>query len=187
MTRKEFVFAVTFVGAICLADVVAIAISVSNIEPDTSTATPFHIERLTGVDLGRSLFQRFDCKECHGVEGVGGVPNPNSVAGEPPNLREMADRLFLFEPEDAEFAINMLTEGTDPAAHAQDPPFRAFNRFIPQLDAVRGVITNGNVVEPVDPDGPEPFSMPAWGDRTTAIERDALIAYLISLFPWDEM
>ncbi len=43
------------------------------------------------VEAGRNTFVRFGCVGCHGIEGKGGVPNPNSQSGEVPSLIHVAD------------------------------------------------------------------------------------------------
>ena len=55
-----------------------------------------------------------------------------------------------------------------------------------QLTSVRETIINGNPGGLEDPDGADPVDMPAWGDELTDEEIDAVIAYAISLFDWEE-
>lgn len=143
-------------------------------------------ESLTGVALGARLFQDLRCADCHGPAGVGGVPNPNYIRGSAPALNVMADRLMLFDEEDAQWVIDRISAGEDPATldAGERPPFRTYPRFRAQLESVRNVIRGGSVAGKLDPNGPAPRDMPAWGDRTTAAERDAIIAYLISLYDW---
>ena len=137
------------------------------------------------VARGRSVFERYGCAACHGVDGAGGVPNPNYVLGTVPALDEMADRLMLFEKEEADAVVEMLSRAVAPASRSANPPFEAYPRFLAQFGAVRGVIKNGAKAAKKDPAGPEPpLQMMAWS--LTESEIDAVIAYLISVYDWEQ-
>ena len=44
------------------------------------------------VDLGKAVFRKHGCAGCHGRDGGGGVPNPNSkTAQQVPSLKYIAD------------------------------------------------------------------------------------------------
>jgi mono/diheme cytochrome c family protein len=53
---------------------------------------------------GARLFQE-NCESCHGVDAMGGVPNPGSEEGEVPALRPIDPKLASEHPET--FAINL--------------------------------------------------------------------------------
>ncbi len=140
----------------------------------------------TAVERGQWVFERRACRTCHGEAGVGGVVNENYVLGTVPALNEMADRLMLFGPEDADIAIAMLDTGVDPASRADDPPFAGYDRFVAQYEVVLGVINNGATSGKADQAGPEPpLQMPAWGAILSEEEKRSVIAYLISLYDWE--
>jgi mono/diheme cytochrome c family protein len=128
------------------------------------------------------------CAACHGAEGSGGINNLNYVLDTVPPLNEMADRLMLFDPEDAVAAVELLERGTDLASLEQAPPFPDYARFAAQYGAVVGVIKNGAPAAKKDPNGiTPPLQMPAWAARLSDNDIRALIAYLIELYDWEEV
>jgi mono/diheme cytochrome c family protein len=139
------------------------------------------------AERGKQLFDSMGCAACHGAEGRGGIDNLNYVLGTVPQLNEMADRLMLFDPEDAAAAIELLEQGTDLASLERDPPFPGYARFVAQYGAVEGVIKNGAPAAKKDAAGPTPpLQMLAWGDRLSDADIRALVAYLIELYDWEE-
>ncbi|MBT8470025.1 MAG: cytochrome c [Deltaproteobacteria bacterium] len=159
--------------------------------PSASSASPAPVdtqERETSFpERGKQLFDSMGCAACHGPEGSGGVSNLNYVLGTVPPLNEMADRLMLFDPEDAAAAVELLERGADLASLEEDPPFPNYARFVAQYGAVVGVIKNGAPAAKKDPAGPmPPLQMLAWGDRLSDEDIRALLAYLIELYDWEE-
>lgn len=153
--------------------------------PAARTAPPAVETKRTVAERGQAVFTQYGCGGCHGAEGKGGVENPNYVLGTVPALNEMADRLMLFEREDAEAFAKMIEDGTSPHALRDKPPFAGYPRFLAQYDAVIGVIKNGAKAAKKDPNGPEPpFQMLAWS--LTDEEIDTVLVYLVSLYPWEE-
>lgn len=117
----------------------------------------------------------------------GGVNNLNYVLGTVPPLNEMADRLMLFDPEDAGVATELLEQGTELASLEQSPPFPDYARFVAQYGAVVGVIEHGATAAKQDLNGiTPPLQMPSWRDRLSDEDIRALIAYLIELYDWEE-
>ncbi len=55
-----------------------------------------------------------------------------------------------------------------------------------QYNAIRQVILNGNPSGKADPEGPAPFNMPSWRKSLTEDEVDSLIAYLVSIYEFEE-
>lgn len=148
-------------------------------EPDPTFATK--------VERGAYLFQSSGCEACHGPEGRGGVVNENYLGGTVPALDMVAERMMLFDPEDAEIAVALLEEGRDLTSLTDHPPFRGYRGFLAQYAAIRGVIENGSEAGKLDPAGPTPpLQMPPWRDTLDSDAIDAIVAYLISEFPWDE-
>lgn len=154
-------------------------------QPDEPSDEPMEFD--TEVQLGHWAFQNRGCAVCHGPDGQGGVENTNYVLGTVPALDAMAERLMLFGPEDAQVAIDMIEQGVDPQSRIDDPPFDGYPRFLAQYDVVLGVINNGATAARADPEGPEPqLQMPAWGEILNDREKRAIIAYLITLYDWDD-
>lgn len=142
----------------------------------------------TEVERGAWLFESKGCVGCHGEAGAGGIVNENYVADVVPALDEMADRMMLYEPRDAEMVIRMIEEGKDPTSLTDDPPYPEYVRFVAQWGAVRTVIEEGAVAHKKDPNGPmPPLQMIAWKDMLTDEEISAILAYLISLYDWGEL
>jgi len=139
----------------------------------------------TAVEHGQARFEELRCARCHGVEGRGNIPNPNYIDGSSPELQGLADRLFLWEQEDANWVIEQLSEHTD-FSTITDAPFRSFGRFAAQIDSTRNVIRNGNPAGLADPEGEQPWAMPAWRVALSDEDVDDVLAYLISTFNWEE-
>ncbi len=136
------------------------------------------------VSRGRWMFRRNGCFTCHGKEGCGGVSNPNYVKKTIPALNVLADRMFLFFPEDRQAIVKSLEQGIHLQDLANDPPVPRFGAVLAQYDAIRAVIENGNPAGKLDPQGPTPpLQMRPWGQRLSEQDIDALIAYLITLEP----
>ena len=138
-------------------------------------------------ERGKQLFDSMGCAACHGPEGSGGINNLNYVLDTVPPLNEMADRLMLFDPEDAVAAVDLLARGADVASLEQAPPFPDYARFAAQYGAVVGVIKNGAPAAKKDPSGiTPPLQMPPWADRLSDEDIRAVLAYLIELYDWEE-
>lgn len=137
----------------------------------------------TEVERGEHLFVHMGCAGCHGERAAGGVPNENDVLGTVPRLDEMAERLMLFEAQDAELVVRAIEQGDDPSTLRGDP-FPGYARFVAQFDAVDGIIEDGAVAAKADPDGPAPpLQMPSWKERLTERDIRAIVACLITLYP----
>jgi mono/diheme cytochrome c family protein len=55
------------------------------------------------VALGSYLYLEKGCVTCHGIEGQGGIANPNSVNSPVPAHNTTAQKLFLASPDDGAF------------------------------------------------------------------------------------
>ena len=74
-------------GAVSPDEVKAARAAVSGNAP-----SPAELARLTPVERGRAVFQKYGCFQCHGPEGKGGVSNPNAKTAElVPSLIYVAD------------------------------------------------------------------------------------------------
>ncbi|OGQ79858.1 MAG: hypothetical protein A2289_21460 [Deltaproteobacteria bacterium RIFOXYA12_FULL_58_15] len=139
------------------------------------------------VDRGEFLFSTMGCESCHGARGSGGVRNFNYLKDTVPQNNLLAERMQLFEPEDAETVIDLLEKQADLAALESTPPFKTYSRFLAQLKAVQDLIKNGNPAGKKDAAGPvPPLSMPSWRHQLTDRDIDSLVAFLVAEFPWDE-
>jgi mono/diheme cytochrome c family protein len=157
---------------------------------ETTAGCPHHAAQPAPhsfAERGAYLFQTMGCTKCHGDGGRGGIQNANYVKDTVPALNVLADRMLLFEKGDADLAVGMLEKHVDPTTQAASPPFPRYEGFLAQYNAVRTLIRDGNPAAKKNADGPAPpMSMPAWGDQLSSEDIDAVIAYLIRQFPWDE-
>jgi len=139
------------------------------------------------VEQGRALFSKTGCTACHNNDGRGGILNPNYIKFVVPGLDSLAERMYLFDPEDVTTIVDLLEEDADLGALEEDPPFRRYNRFLAQYHSVRGVIQNGKPAGYRDSTlAAPPLHMPAWHAVLEDRDIDAIIAYLLTKYPWDE-
>lgn len=139
----------------------------------------------TKVERGAYLFEHVGCIACHGVHGAGGVVNANYIRGTNPALDLQAGRMMLDEKAKGDAVVAMIEHGEDPHAATAHPPFDRYDVFLAQWDATRAVIQNGNPAAKLDPNGPQPVSMPSWRGTVNDADMDCLLAYLITQEPWD--
>lgn len=162
------------------------------VEPDPITCPlcvpePEPPEDTDVVALGDYLYHRMACTACHGPEGRGGVSNYNYINGEIPSHMTMAAKIFLRSPEDAKTLLDWLGRGRITAAGDDTPEIAGFPIVRARLEAAIHLIQAGKNAAKADLEGPEPpLQMPSWQNKITAREADALMGYLVSLFPWDD-
>ncbi|MHB8875646.1 MAG: c-type cytochrome [Myxococcaceae bacterium] len=141
----------------------------------------------TLVERGAFLFADKGCANCHGKGGSGGVSNFNYLAGTVPQNNLLAEKMRLFEPEDAKAAIDLLERRADLDGLQGAPPFQSYPQFLAQYHAVHDLILNGNRSGKKDPQGPPPpLNMPSWRHQVSEEDVNALIAYLLSQYPWED-
>lgn len=134
------------------------------------------------LELGAWLYRRRGCVTCHGEAGAGGVPNPNSMNPEVPALAGLDRRSFLFTAEDAAAFVSLLRSRPDLDAVAAAPEIPLFPVVRRQYLATRALVAGGRRSVRLDAAGPRPaLDMPAWGDRLTDREIDAILSYLLTL------
>lgn len=190
--RPSRFLAILFTAAFAFVVVVRFVTGDGEDVPVSSASSPGVVVASAQVEVpfserGKQLFDSMGCAACHGPEGSGGINNLNYVLDTVPPLNEMADRLMLFDPEDAVEAVELLEQGTDLDSLEQAPPFPDYSRFVAQYGAVVGVIKNGAPAAKKDPNGiAPPLQMPAWADRLSDDDMRALIAYLIELYDWED-
>lgn len=149
--------------------------------------------KLTRVEQGKLLYQRYGCVSCHGPEGKGGIPNRNYVSKDVPNLSFIAESMELFIQEDAQTLVGLFEKGVDLSTLTKrTSPIPNFDFVYNQYSALKKMILQGGYSTRRDVDGPRPpMNMPAWEHRMHADRKpinekevDAIIAYLLSLQEW---
>ncbi len=140
------------------------------------------------VEFGEHLYASRGCVTCHGNGGRGGIRNPNYINETVPELNILAERMKIYWEEDADIMVDLMGKGVSLESLESKPPIENFSRFLAQYNSVRDKILQGSPrVQKLDREGPEPpLVMPSWKHRLSDNEIDAVIAYLISRFPWEE-
>lgn len=137
-------------------------------------------EEASLVERGAWLYRQKGCVTCHGEGGHGGVANWNYVNETVPELDTLAEKMFLFFPEDADEVIQHLETGQPLEELEATTSIRRFGAALAQYESVRNVIRNGNPPGKADPDGPEPpLEMAAWQYLMDDRDVDAIIAYML--------
>ena len=142
----------------------------------------------TVTERGKFLYDIKNCVTCHGQYGKGGIINPNYVNQFVPALNTIAERMKLYWKEDADIIIQLLEEDSNLETLTADPPIEGYNRFLAQFNSYREKIVNGAPqLQKLEREGPEPpLVMPSWEHQLTNDELNAVLAYLISEFPWED-
>ena len=160
------------------------------VEPEDVTVCKHEYEKPSEDDMvawGRYLYYSNGCITCHGDQGIGGVENTNYVKEEIPAHNTLADKLWLKEKEHADIFVEMLKARVNFEDLEEQPDIRLFNLVLQQYYAARDLIKNGKHCAKADIDGPEPpRQMVSWGAILTDRDIDSIIAYLITLYEWDE-
>lgn len=139
------------------------------------------------VDRGRWLFRQKGCFLCHGPEGGRGIRLKNYVKGTVPTLETLAERLMLSDPEDVRALVEQMEQGRNLESLTASPPVPRFNVFLAKYGDTRDVIRKGSVPGKKDPHGPRPpLAMPAWSQRLSDTDINALLTYLLTLQPWED-
>ncbi|MBI4616327.1 MAG: c-type cytochrome [Planctomycetes bacterium] len=137
------------------------------------------------VARGKTLYTR-NCQACHGEEGRGGVPNPNYLKATVPALDLVAERMFVGSSDDAQGILVLLAEGRG-LPDAKEPPYPLYSATVAKYQSIRQVILDGNEAGRKDPAGREPpLHMPVWRGRLSEEDVDSLVAYFLTLYPWEE-
>jgi len=139
------------------------------------------------VEWGRYLYKKLGCETCHGIEGRGGVKNFNYIKKNVPNHSTLAGRLFLEEKEDADEFIKLITTHADLKKSAASTNIPRFPLVLAQYKAAEGIIKNGKPSGKLDYNKPQPpLNMPSWKEKLTNSDIDSIIAYLLTLYPWND-
>lgn len=139
------------------------------------------------VGWGEYLYVKEGCTTCHGVAGKGGVENFNYVKRTIPTHEDLAEKLFLEEQKDADAFVEMLKQRTPLDTLEVQPDIPRFSLVLAQYQASKDIIQKGKDCARLDADGPvPPLQMPAWQDKLSDYDVDAILAYLITLYPWEQ-
>lgn len=140
------------------------------------------------ISLGENLFNSNSCATCHGINGKGGVFNPNYINDFVPTLNDLAEKMKIYWKEDADIIIKLLEENVELEKLLDNPPISRYNRFFAQYESIFSKIINGtHKLQKKDTIGPEPpLYMPAWEYQLTKKDIDAIMAFLISQYAWEE-
>jgi mono/diheme cytochrome c family protein len=139
------------------------------------------------VDRGAWLFETNGCFSCHGESGRGGIRNPNYVKDSVPDLETLAERMYLFYPEDVEAVVAALERRIPLDQLLDEPPVPRYRAVLAKYEAIRNLIRQGNPAGKKHEEGrAPPLNMPTWGQRLSDSDIDALIAYLLTLEPSDQ-
>lgn len=134
---------------------------------------------------GRVLFHQRGCASCHGAEGRGEVPNYNYLTTTVRALNVVAKRMLVPDAAGAKVVVEALSNGTL-AALAASPPYPQFNVTLAQYDALTKLVRDGNPAGRKDPKlGPPTFDMPSWKNELSDRQIDEILAYLVTLQPWE--
>lgn len=132
--------------------------------------------------VGAWHFRQKGCVTCHGEEGRGGIPNPNSMNAVVPELATLARRSFLFTPADVAAFRELLASGSPLERVQAAAAVPLFTSVKTQHLALRQLVREGRRSAKLEPSGPRPpLDMPAWESRLTDEEIDTILAYLLSL------
>ncbi len=135
---------------------------------------------------GEPLYRKY-CVACHGTDAKGGVKNINYIKRTVPELNILAERMFLDEPENANKVSELLKNGVDITKMSPKLDVPKRGRVLAQYRAIRNVIKRGSPAGKADPEGPEPLlHMPSWAKGLSDKDIDSIIAYLLTLYPWEQ-
>ncbi|HEY5039826.1 MAG TPA: c-type cytochrome, partial [bacterium] len=130
---------------------------------------------------GHFLFQTRGCVTCHGVEGVGGVPNFNYARGTVPALNTLAAKMSLGSKDEVEAFTKVLEQTEEPSKDKPAPGLSNWLLSLAQYQSVVKTIESGSPPLKADPNGPEPpLFMPSWRENLDHGQINSIIAFLIS-------
>lgn len=152
------------------------------ISPEIGTAeTPGN----TAQERGEIIFSQQACFICHGIEGRGGIENPNYINEITPAVNTLAEKMNLFYPEDVEAVLKVLNGGKSLTEVEELDVPQAFV-VIAKYEIVLDTMLEGRESGKKDPEGVQPINMLPRKDLLTKDEIHDVIAYLLSIYPWEE-
>jgi hypothetical protein len=130
---------------------------------------------------GEKTFKLY-CTACHGVNGRGGIKNPNYVDTYIPKLNTLSELMFLQKKAKRDEVILLLAEFDDLLEAGSQPDIPDFFKVVAKYMSVKNIIINGRTAERTNPKGPAPLSMPTWKKSLSEKDCSSVIAYLISIY-----
>ncbi len=95
-------------------------------------------------------------------------------------------KLFVEEKEDADAFIELLLKRVDFDRLEEFPDIPRFKLVLTQYKSAKDLIAKGKHCAKKDKTGPEPpLQMPSWREVLTDRDIDCIIAYLLTLYPWE--
>lgn len=136
---------------------------------------------------GRVLFESIGCVACHGKGGSGGILNPNYVKGTVPALNKMGRTLSLVDQEAAANFFRLVEQEVPLDGMADlNPDIPRLQLVLAKYGIVRDVIREGRAAARTDTTSYQPpLSMPAWKERLSRRDIDAIIVYLLKQQSWE--
>lgn len=135
----------------------------------------------TMAQQGSFLFQTRGCATCHGVDGIGGIPNFNYARGTVPALNTLASKISLSSKDEVAAFTKVLGRKEEPAKDKPAPGLSNWALTLAQYQSVIKTIEGGSPPLKADPKGPEPpLFMPSWKDNLNRGQINSIVAYLIS-------
>lgn len=153
--------------------------------PTMNTADRIPSSFSLAIKRGKSLYLRSGCALCHGPDGKGGVKNKNYIKDTIPALNTLAEKMLIWEKSDAEKIISLLASNKSLEA-AEDVDLSNVAAVVAQYISVRDVVEGGQIGGKKDPSGSSPLDMPEWKQRLSRKDINLIIAYLLSLYQWEE-
>ncbi len=139
------------------------------------------------IEWGRHLYRKHGCTTCHGEGGKGGVVNFNYSKPTAPAHNTLAENFSLEEQEEAEAFVKLLLARTDLGKMKRHPDIPQFALVRIKYEAAKDLIVKGKHCAKRDKAGPEPpLQMQSWREVLNDDDIDSIIAYLLTLYPWDE-
>lgn len=136
---------------------------------------------------GEKIYNSKGCFTCHGTNGIGNVINPFYAKKTVPDHNTLATKLKILSKDDADIIIKLLKKNINLDSLEDNPPIENYSRFLAQYKSIITKIKVGapklQTVSPYDPQ--PPLIMPSWEFYVSDQERNAIIAYLISLNNWE--
>jgi mono/diheme cytochrome c family protein/plastocyanin len=139
------------------------------------------------LEKGHYLFDNKGCVTCHGVDGVGGVPNFNYAKGTVPALNTLASKMTLESKNEVDAFIKAIDQKEEPSKDKPAPGVSNWLLSFAQYQSVVKTILGGSPPLKADAQGPEPpLFMPAWKEKLDKAQMNSIIAYLLSQQKFEE-
>ena len=136
---------------------------------------------------GQYLYKKNACITCHGENAQGGVKNFNYSKATIPGHANLAENFNLEEPEDAEAFIELLKKRTDLEQAESETDIPQFRLVLTKYNAAKELIRKGKHGGKLDKNAlAPPLNMPSWQEILSDRDIDSIIAYLLSIYPWED-